>query len=395
MNWDFILLVVFYLILFAIFRKYRNKFEVQWKIFVLYKTQWGIKLMDKIAKKFPKTLKFLSNISISVGFLGMAITLIVLAKGALSFFGPTPTPQVAPILPGVTVPGLPKLSFWHWILGILIAATFHEFMHGVYSRLHNVKIKSSGFAFLGPILAAFVEPDEKDLEKKGTKAQLSVLSAGPFANIVLGIIILVFMFLVVVPIGNNIVIVNGIEVGGLNESYSISNSGIKVGEVITEIDGVKLNSVNKIKDVLKDKKPGDEVDIIVNDKEYEIELGSNPDNKDEAFLGISISKFSTEPKYGGKLFGWFVKIFGWFSLLTFWVFNINIGIGLFNLLPLGPVDGGRMFYSAVFHFTKNKILSLKILNYLSLFILFLIIINMWPFIIKLINFIFGPLLALF
>jgi len=395
MNWDLIFLVVFYLILYSIFRKYRDKFEVQWKIFALYKTKIGLNLMDRIAKRHPKLLGFLANISIFIGFLGMALTLGFLIKGGISLFGPMPTPQVAPILPGVTIEGLPKLSFWHWIIGILAAATFHEFMHGVYSRLNKIRIKSSGFAFLGPILAAFVEPDEKELESKSTKAQLSVLSAGPFANIVLGLLILIFMMAVIAPLGNSIAVVNGVEIGGLNESFSIYNSGIKTGDIITEIDGVKLDSTDKLKNVLSNKKPGDIIGIVSDGKKYKIELGENPQKKDEAFIGIVISKFNTNPKYEGKFFKGVVKVFEWFSLLFFWLFNINIGIGLFNLLPLGPVDGGRMFYSAVFHFVKNKVKSLRILNYVSLFVLFLIILNMWPFIVKLFSWILSPVAALF
>ena len=35
----------------------------------------------------------------------------------------------------------------------------------------------------------------------------------------------------------------------------------------------------------------------------------------------------------------------WLMMLVNWAIIINIGVGLFNLLPLGPVDGGKMFYT--------------------------------------------------
>ena len=38
-NWDIISAVIFYLIIFGLFLKFRNKFEVQGKIFVMYKTK--------------------------------------------------------------------------------------------------------------------------------------------------------------------------------------------------------------------------------------------------------------------------------------------------------------------------------------------------------------------
>ena len=395
MNLDIIFLVIFYLILFTIFKIYRNKFELQWGVFALYRTKIGLNLMDRIAKKFKKLLSFFSYVSIGIGFLGMFITLILLAKGALSFLSAAPQPQVAPVLPGISIAGLPKLSFWHWIISILIAAVIHEFMHGVYSRLYNIKIKSSGFAFLGPILAAFVEPDEKVMEKRPTKQQLSVLSAGPFSNIVLGIVILLFMFVIMEPIGHAIVGVQGIEVENLNESYPIISSGLKVGDVITEIDNKKIDGSEKIKQILENNKPGDSVKIKTERNEYNIILGENPNNKTEAFLGITISKFKLGPKESLGSFSWLSNVYLWLYLLVFWLFNINLGIGMFNLLPLGPVDGGRMFFAAAFHFTKNKEKAVKILKAATLLVLFLIIVNMWPFILKLLKFIFSPLNLIF
>ena len=180
--------------------------------------------MDKIAKKFPRTLHYLGYVSIFLGFLGMIITIIFLAKGALTFLTPTPQPQIAPVLPGIAVEGMPPLSFWHWILSILVVAAIHEAFHGIYSRLIKVKIKSSGFAFLGPILAAFVEPDEKQLSKKKTREQLAVMSAGPFANILLSIVLIILLAFVIMPVSNQIFEVQGIQISGLNESFPISKT---------------------------------------------------------------------------------------------------------------------------------------------------------------------------
>src|SRR3989344_6122478 len=191
MNLDLIFAIIFYGIIYILFLKFRNKFEIQNKIFVLYKTKLGLKSMDSLAKKYPRILNFLGYISILVGFVGIIFIFYILIDGTLKLIiTPASQPVLSPVLPGVQIPGLPNLSFWHWIISILIVATVHEFCHGVYSRLSGVKIKSSGFAFLGPILAAFVEPDEKQMNKKSTKQQLAILSAGPFSNIVVGFVVL-------------------------------------------------------------------------------------------------------------------------------------------------------------------------------------------------------------
>src|SRR3989344_2716377 len=205
MNIDIIFAVIFYLLLFLFYLLKKDKFEVKGKILFIYRTKFGIKLMDKIAKKLRFFLTPLSYLSIFVGFAGMAFILFVLLKGTFDLlFIPNTQPALAPVLTGVKVPGLPSLSFWHWIITIFIVALVHEFSHGVFARLFSLKVQSSGFLFLGPILGAFVEPDEKKLEKSPKRQQLAILSAGPFSNIALAFIILLIINFVSAPIQNKI-----------------------------------------------------------------------------------------------------------------------------------------------------------------------------------------------
>jgi hypothetical protein len=66
---------------------------------LIYRTKLGLKRMDKIAKKYPKTLNVISYISITLGFLGMAIMLFFLLKGAFDYFflqAPSPVGLVLP-----------------------------------------------------------------------------------------------------------------------------------------------------------------------------------------------------------------------------------------------------------------------------------------------------------
>jgi len=67
-----------------------------------------------------------------------------------------------------------------------------NFSHGIFSINKKVKVKSTGFGFfpffLPVFLAAFVELDEKNMEKKKPLSQMAVLSAGTFANVITGIL---------------------------------------------------------------------------------------------------------------------------------------------------------------------------------------------------------------
>lgn len=392
MNYDLLFLVLFYIFLLIIFKIFRKKFEVQGKVFVLYKTNLGIKLMDKLAKKFPKTLNVFGYISVITGFIGMTAAFIFILYETLKYiFVPNTEAALAPLLPGVTInSSLPVLSFWHWILAILVVATVHEFSHGVYARLRKIKIKSSGFAFLGPILAAFVEPDEKQLKKKPVKDQLFVFSAGPFSNIILAGVVLLILAFIFVPIGNGITQVKGIIIGDINETLPINNSGLVSGEVIQEVNGIKMDDVNNLAKLLDKKSPGDIVDVKANDTFYKVKLSANPKNNTRAILGIAFSNYKIELKDQFKPFSWLYKVYQWLGLLFFWIFNISLGVGLFNLLPLGPVDGGRMFHAVMFKLTKNEKKALRILNYISLLILLMVLINLLPFILRLLRFIVSP-----
>src|SRR3989344_6452397 len=392
MNWDLILLVIFYLILFTIFRIFRNKFELQWGIFALYRTKIGLDLMDKIAKKFPRTLNALSYVSVTIGFIGMAITLVFLVIGALSFLSPVPQPQVAPVLPGVSIAGLPKLSFWHWIISILIAAVIHEFMHGVYARLNKIKIKSSGFAFLGPILAAFVEPDEKILVKKSNLHQIEIFSAGPFSNILLGLVFFFIIGFVTTPIQSNLFESTGIIVNTVMENQPAFNAGLKTPFTITEINGKATNDIKSFLEATSNIKPGHKVSLVTLDAPYNIIAGENPDNKSKGFIGISNFDLDTKvkPEIESKYGSFLPAAFSWINMLFFWIFVVSIGIGLFNLLPLGPVDGGRMFFSGLLvFFRNNEVRAKKIWSFFTMLCLFLIFINLVPYLYKLLIFIFN------
>src|SRR3989344_4880073 len=69
--YDLILLGIF-LIFIGIFL-YRNKHNLKREgLLYLYKAEWGIKLINRIGNKYQKTLKYLSYVSITMGYLLMA-----------------------------------------------------------------------------------------------------------------------------------------------------------------------------------------------------------------------------------------------------------------------------------------------------------------------------------
>ena len=390
MNIDLLFAIIFYGLILIFFLKNRDKFLVQGKIIAMYRTKLGLKLMDKIPRFLPRAWKILGIIGVVVGFIGMAFILYMLVVGTYNLiFTPNAQPALSPVLPGIRIPGLPNLSFWHWVIGIFFVAVVHEFAHGIYARLYNVKVKNSGFVLFGPILGAFVEPDEKKLQKERKHVQLSVFAAGPFSNIVFSVIFFFLMTSVVTPMQDNLYEPDGIKVNTILEDFPADKAGLPKGVVLKSINGQSTLSAAEFMNATEEISPGDVLNLETDKGTYAITAAANPDNESRGFMGVSDFsietklKDSAKAKYGDVL----PKVLSWLGLLVFWLFVINFGIGLFNLLPLGPIDGGRMLYAGLLGImSKEK--ATKIWSSISYFCMLLIFVNLLPWLYKLLLFLF-------
>ena len=387
MNWNIISLLLFYGFILLIYYKYKEKFTVESKVFIMYKSQLGVSLMDRIAKKFPRFFKYLAYLSVLTGFAGMGFILYFIVKETVKFLAvPGSAPPLSPVLPGIEIPGAPVLSFWHWIIALFIVAVVHEFSHGIYARLYGIKVKSSGFAFLGPILAAFVEPDDKQMASKPKFQQLAVLSAGPFSNILCGILFLLALSFVLTPVINYTFQADGLMVSGFIENYPMSKSGIMLPFLVTGINDAIVTDVDSFVAATNKFKPGDTVKVKTDKGDYDVQLASNPDEPSRGFLGITGFKQKYNIRESLSFLGKIPNALLWINLLFVWLFIISIGIGLFNLLPLGPVDGGKMFLVGITGLIKNESKAKRIFLAVTYFLLLLILINLLPWVMKLLAF---------
>ena len=366
--YDIGFLVVFVVFVIAFLYSRRKNLKREGLLF-LYKADWGIKLINYVGRKYRRTLKFLSYISIFVGYMLMATIIYLFGKIVYIYVampGVVRAVKIPPIMPLIPylpqafkLDFLPPFYFTYWILILAIVAITHEFAHGIFARLNNIKVKTTGFGFfpffLPIFLAAFVELDEKKMEKKKIFPQLSILSAGTFANVITAIlffIILGFFFMFAfTPSGvvfdaypysivgaSSIVMVNGFpvtnisygeilsliddngfsEIGTADKEYVISkelfesqkdNEGyyllyedapaIKANltGAITRINGVKITSVDVLAEELHKYSPGDKVTITTfseEEKNYEIVLGEDPEESGTSYLGVGFSQQQTK-----------------------------------------------------------------------------------------------------
>jgi len=371
---DLTALIIFIIIIVIFFIKKRSRFEIQGKVIALYKTKIGLKKMDILSRLPTKFLTTLSVISISLGFAGMFIICYLLIKEtAKLFFVPGTAVSIAPVLPYAPIPGLPSITFFHWIISIFVVAVIHEFSHGVFARFNKIRIKSSGFAFFGPILAAFVEPDEKQLNKQSRLAQLSVFSAGPFSNIVTGFIFILIASFLVTPALASSFDVEGIKIVDLEENYPALEAGLEKEDIILSVNSIPIESSEDLTNVMKEIKPGETIIVETKRGEFSVQTTSALEDQEIAVIGISVTPELQNNKTGLLRYGAYFLF--WFSKLLNWIIILSLGIGLANLLPIGPVDGGRMLYTFLGSFIKRPKITKRIWNFVSYFVLLLIIVN--------------------
>jgi membrane-associated protease RseP (regulator of RpoE activity) len=63
--------------------------------------------------------------------------------------------------------------------------------------------------------------------------------------------------------------------------------------------------------------------------------------------------------------------------LLYWLYLLSIGIGLFNLVPIGPIDGGQMSREIFRQIFKKEETALKVWGWTSTFFFFIIIFSIF------------------
>ena len=204
--YDLILLGVFILAIALFLYRKRHNLKRDGLLY-LYRTSWGIKLINKIGKKYTRTLQVLSYVAVILGYL-LTIGILWLIYNIIEIYLLHPeivsqikVPPIMPLIPYIdkVVPFLPPFYFTYWIVILAVVAISHEFSHGIFAAHNKVKIKKTGFGFFpffAPVfLAAFVELDEKVMAKKQNFKQRAILAAGTFANIVTAMLFVIVLWI--------------------------------------------------------------------------------------------------------------------------------------------------------------------------------------------------------
>ena len=335
--------IYYYLIAFAIiwilvgiFHEKLSNYGVELNFpVIMWKTQRLRGLISRISNFSPRFWRWFMNVGIVVAFAAMIFITWTLISSLPSVFE---TPAVSIVIPGVDMPGSSiYVPLFYGLIALASVLIVHEFSHGIQAVGEKISIKSIGLLLFIILPGAFVEPDEEELKNAKKSSRLRVYAAGSIANISLAIIALLLVSLISMGIPHYFA-EDGIAIDRV-VSDSPSDGILKGGMVLEAIDNHKITDAESYTSIVSSFKPGDNITVQTDQGSYSIKLGKNPNNDSVGFFGIQANKhFKLIDDSLGPL-PWVL-----FELLDLfqWVFMLNLGIGLFNLLPLKPLDGGYM-----------------------------------------------------
>jgi membrane-associated protease RseP (regulator of RpoE activity) len=233
------LIVIFVYIAIIIVLKIMNVYSQDgislWGPFLMWRTERGKKLIEKIASK-KRFWRVFGRVAIGINLFMMILLMIFLMWAAL-LVPSIPRERAVPPQLMIGLPGInPIIPIWYGIIGLAVAIIVHEFSHGILTRVAGLKIKSLGIIACVVPMGAFVEPDEEELKTTEKANRMRIFAAGPASNIFLAIVCaLIFSWVFMASVQP---ISDGVLVTGALEDSPGQNAGLdRLWMEITEING--------------------------------------------------------------------------------------------------------------------------------------------------------------
>lgn len=294
--------------------------------------------IDYLANLSPRFWRWSMNIGIPISIFCMGFSIYGIVLSLQYMFQ---APQAALLLPGVDIPGSPIfIPIFAGIISVIILMIVHEFGHGIVARADRVGIKSIGVVLLAVLPGAFVELDEDDVKKAKRSVKLRIYAAGSMFNLATAAIAWVTVIILTASFIPYAFQSDGLKITSVTPGGP-SEGVLKEGMVVTSINGVSVNNREAYTNLIYKTKPGDQLTYVTDKGTYTITTTAQPYNASIAYPGTrSETHLKVKPEvaniYGDTL-PWFL-----YNLadIARWVYLLNLMVGLFNLIPMKPLDGG-------------------------------------------------------
>jgi len=348
----FLSVVAFFALLALVIYRDRKNIEFH-SIVIMRRTERFRGFIDRVANISPRFWRIASTFGILMGVYMMFYGSWLLLTTARSIIiGVIKQPALQLILPTTastasSSPGVMFIPFWFWMITIASILVPHELMHGIIARAEKIRLKSVGLLLLLIFPGAFVEPDEKQLQKARLLTRLRVFAAGTFANFSIALIIIGLFAFVLWPA----VAGTGIVLETVTDGSPAALAGLAPGQLITAVNekpvttsyweftggrGYLYEEVGKVAE-------GDRLSFVADGKEYAVEVAKNAESG-APYVGITYKPVMSVPV------GEFFTFANLFTMI--WVFSL--AVGMVNMLPIYPLDGGLMFEAVAAKYLKKR-----------------------------------------
>ncbi len=310
-------------------------------------------------------------------------------------------------------------EFGHFVLAKLSGVKVSEFFLGFGPKIFKIKRGETAYGIGTIPIGGYVrmvgmgweesiptEEAERSFSKQPIWRRLLIISAGPIMNLLIGLFFFLAVFLIIgTPFFPT-------KIAGISPSSPAERAGMKAGDHIVAVKGKEVSSADEIVKIIKEN-PGKEVDITIsregignsdngmvltprlatkNNKgflgvEFKVEFEKR--GLINAFLhsarttGMVIAQIATVLKEFPKIFSLMLAgepggISGPVGIyrITYHVANqglvaflslmavLSISLGIFNLLPLPPLDGGHVLFAGI-EFVRRKPLDRNVMIFLQ------------------------------
>ena len=348
----FLSVVAFFAVLGLLIYKDRKNMEFH-TLMVMRRTERFKTLIDRIANISPRFWKAAAVLGILMAIYVMFYgSFLLLSTAGSVLLGLIKQPALQLILPsptatGASGPGYMLIPFWFWIITICSILVPHELMHGIVARAEKIRLKSVGLMLLAIFPGAFVEPDERQLQKAKLLTRLRIFAAGSFANFSTALIIIGLFAFLIWPV----VFGTGIILETVADGSPAALAGLASGQLVTQVNSKPITSSyweftggrGYLYEEVGAVSVGDTVSLVADGKSYVMEAAKNAETG-AAYIGVTYTPVMSLPAKP------FFEVANLFAMI--WVFSL--AVGMVNILPIYPLDGGLMFEAVAKKYLKNR-----------------------------------------
>ena len=383
--------------------KKRVRAEVKFPLILIH-TPYGLDFFDKVAatkaaRVYAKFNIYLMPIITALAIGLIAMSLIATFSNAAARAGERNLgPQSNLLIPGLN-PYLPWTYGW---IALVVTIIIHEAGHGIVARVYNVKVDSTGLLLiLGFPIGAFVNIAQDELSRTPLKQKSAILTAGPLNNMIIALVCLFALYFIassLTPIPTHNIPQYGVVVIGVGDHSLAGSIGLSKGAIVETVAGQKVHNTDELTKILKSNL-GNTVRIMWQDENGHqiIRSVTLPESvqANHGVLGVTITNGIPDPvqvlnkykdaftfhsnpiillfpptivqeavpysdlmapKYHSNTLG---PAFPAVANMIFWLMFFNFNVGIFNALPIGPLDGGQFYNSLIERKVNSKKKKLK------------------------------------